>query len=189
MLRLEFNHSLLDYYTELDAVLLIGTSELILPKDKSHKRNLTDLLQSMNSTYPDKNDIYNLTPNYTNTKMDLVNLKATLPEHCIMYKRYYNHRYYAISNIFIYILHNNNKWYLHCYSENHESKLVSELEQFYHCVPPFEEGYNNMQQFLLEDFSKFVQDVHVSSNDLENLPCGSFSVLPVKYFKRFIFYY
>lgn len=109
MLRLEFNHSLLDYYTELDAVLLIGTSELILPKDKSHKRNLTDLLQSMNSTYPDKDDIYNLTPNYTNTKMDLVNFKATLPEHCIMYKRYYNHRYYAISNIFIYILHNNNK--------------------------------------------------------------------------------
>jgi len=87
MLRLEFNHSLLDYYTELDAVLLIGTLELILPKDKSYKRNLTNLLQSLNYIYPDKEDLYNLTPDYKNTKVDLVNLKAALPEYCIMYKR------------------------------------------------------------------------------------------------------
>ncbi|XP_012227104.2 F-box/LRR-repeat protein 4 [Linepithema humile] len=150
ILRLEFNHSLLDYYTELDAVLLIGTSELILPKDKLHKRNLTDLLQSMNNIYPDKDDLYNLTPDYKNTKVDLVNLKATLPEHCTVYR-----------------------------SENfHESKLVSELEQLYHCVPPLKEGCDKMQQFLLEDFPQFVQDIHVPANDSEDLPCGSFSVLP-----------
>lgn len=91
--RLEFNHSLLDYYTEIDAVKLIGTSELILPKDQSYKRNLSNLLKSFNDKYPCHSDIHNLTPNYLNADMDITRLKETFNEHCIMYNRYYNYQY------------------------------------------------------------------------------------------------
>jgi len=90
MIRLEFNHNYLDYYTELDAVSLIGTFELILPKDQSSDRNLSKLLQSMNDAYPDEKDIHNLTPNYLYAKKDLYRFKESLQEHCIMCKLYEN---------------------------------------------------------------------------------------------------
>ncbi|XP_011692754.1 PREDICTED: F-box/LRR-repeat protein 4-like [Wasmannia auropunctata] len=90
MLRLEFNHSLLNHYTELDAVLLIGTKQLIIPKDQSHKQNLTSLLKSFNDKYPCHENIHNLTPVYKNAHSDIVHLKRTLNEHCIMFERYYN---------------------------------------------------------------------------------------------------
>lgn len=90
-LRLEFNHSLLDYYTELDAVLLIGTLEMIFPKDPSNKRSLSDLLQDM-----DYSQSYNNVPNYTliNLTRDYRNveqsryLREILDEHYITYERY-----------------------------------------------------------------------------------------------------
>jgi len=85
-LRLEFNHSLLNYYTELDAVMLIGTSEFIFPKDP--KQSLTDLLKSINWD-PCNQHIHNLTPDYKkDSYLDLIQLKKTLSEHCTMYKRY-----------------------------------------------------------------------------------------------------
>jgi len=86
MIRLEFNHSHLDYYTELDAILLIGTFELILPKDQSFDRNLSKLLQSMNDAdkYLDKKDIHNLTPDHRYAKKDLCRFKESLQKHCIM---------------------------------------------------------------------------------------------------------
>jgi len=86
ILRLEFNHSLLNYYTELDAVMLIGTSELIFPKD--HKQSLSNLLKSISCKYPCHEDIHNLTPDYKDVQWDLILLKVTLHEHCIMCKRY-----------------------------------------------------------------------------------------------------
>lgn len=92
MLRLEFNHSQLDYYTELDAVLLIGTTELILVKNESHEQSLTDLLylQRMNYVYPEETcneDVHNLTPDYKSAKQDLINLKRML-HGCIKFTRY-----------------------------------------------------------------------------------------------------
>jgi len=90
MLRLEFNHSLLDYYTELDAVSLIGTSEMMFPKDPSNKRSLSDLLQD--TIYGHFNNIpdHNLTPHYENPQQNINNLKAILDEYYTTYERYYN---------------------------------------------------------------------------------------------------
>lgn len=93
LLRIELNHSSLDYYTELDTVMLIGTTELILPKDPSHQRNISNLLKSINERYLSREDIHNLTPNCKKLQLedihsDIEYLKKTLNEHCIMYKRY-----------------------------------------------------------------------------------------------------
>lgn len=87
MLRLEFNHSLLDYYTELDAVLLIGTTEMIVPKDQ-HDQSLGHLLKIIRGDTFNE-DMYNLTPNYLTAYYDLDVLKRSLHQYCALYERYY----------------------------------------------------------------------------------------------------
>ena len=84
-LRLEFNHSLLDYYTGLDAVLLIGTSELIIP---TRSQSLSSLLKELGEIQDNIEDCYNLTPNYLKVNQDLKVLKNTFHKHCVLYKRY-----------------------------------------------------------------------------------------------------
>lgn len=89
MLRLEFNHSLLEYYTELDAVLLIGTSELIVPNTAFQTKNLSSILKELGGTaYNNNYDCHNLTPDYLRVNQDLRTLKNTLHKHCVLYKRY-----------------------------------------------------------------------------------------------------
>lgn len=87
MLRLEFNHSLLEYYTALDAVLLIGTSELIIPNVGFQTRSLSSLLKELGGTGYNNEDCYNLTPDYLKVNQDLKKLKSTLHKHCVLYKR------------------------------------------------------------------------------------------------------
>lgn len=87
MLRLEFNHSLLDYYTELDAVSLIGTSEMMFPKDPSNKWSLSDLLQDTIYGHFNNSD-HNLTPHYENAQQNINNLKAILDKYYTTYERY-----------------------------------------------------------------------------------------------------
>lgn len=91
MLRLEFNHSLLDYYTELDAVSLIGTLEMMFPKDPSNKRSLSDLLQDTICGYFNNIPDHNLTPHYENPQQNISNLKAILDEYYTVYERYCNY--------------------------------------------------------------------------------------------------
>ncbi|KOC67635.1 F-box/LRR-repeat protein 4 [Habropoda laboriosa] len=171
MIRLEFNHSLLDYYTELDAVLFIGTSELIVPNNL-HNQTLNELAQELGYIKQSNNDIYNLTPEYLKANQDLTILKRTLSKHCKLFKSK------VIDNI-------------------SKSKLVSKIGQHYQSVPPIEEAFNSLQQFLQEDFPKLIRDIHHSIpnalneqdnspqerflmplTDSENQPCGSFSALP-----------
>ncbi|XP_060830023.1 F-box/LRR-repeat protein 4 isoform X1 [Bombus pascuorum] len=171
MIRLEFNHSLLDYYTELDAVLLIGTSELIVPNNL-HNQNLNDLSKELGYLKQSDDDIYNLTPDYLKANQDLTVLKKTLSEHCKLFKSK------GIDNI-------------------SKGKLVSKIGQHYQSVPPIEEAFKSLQQFLQEDFPKLIRDIHhsipntlneqdnslkerfsVASTDFENQPCGTFSALP-----------
>lgn len=89
-LRLEFNHSLSHYYTELDAVLLIGTTELIVPNDRRHGQNLSNLLQELRHVQPqnEEQDIHNLTPDYSVANQDIAILEKTFRAHCTVYKRY-----------------------------------------------------------------------------------------------------
>lgn len=84
-----------------------------------------------------------------------------------------------------------------------KSKLISKLGQHYRCVPPVEEAFNSLQQFLQEEFPKLIKDIYLSSstslygpklspskssssvlNESKELPCGSFSALPVKHILR-----
>lgn len=81
-----------------------------------------------------------------------------------------------------------------------KGKLLSTIGQHYQSVPPIEEAFNSLQQFLQEDFPKLIRDIHysapntiseendfaderlsTSSTDSDDQVCGSFSVLPVKY--------
>ncbi|XP_029056298.1 F-box/LRR-repeat protein 4 isoform X1 [Osmia bicornis bicornis] len=171
MIRLEFNHNLLDYYTELDAVLLIGTSELIVPNNLYHQ-NLNDLSQELGYLKQSNDDIYNLTPDYLKANQDLAVIKKILPKHCRLLKSK------IIDNI-------------------SKGKLISKIGQHYQSVPPIEEAFNSLQQFLQEDFPKLIKDINHSIsntlneqsnstkerfllplNDSDNQPCGSFSTLP-----------
>ncbi|XP_071565496.1 F-box/LRR-repeat protein 4-like [Temnothorax nylanderi] len=82
-LKLEFKHSILDY-TKLDAVMLIGTSELILPRNP--EESLTDLLKRLNCMYSHHEDVHNLTANYEKAHLDIDHLQKNFPEHCIICK-------------------------------------------------------------------------------------------------------
>lgn len=89
VLRLEFNHALLDYYTELDAILLIGTSEFIIPRDSLYNQSMSNLLQRLNCIRDNIDDVHNLTPDYTKATQDITILKNSIHQHCYLYKRYY----------------------------------------------------------------------------------------------------
>lgn len=72
---------------------------------------------------------------------------------------------------------------------------MSKLGLNCHCIPPIEEAFNSLQQFLQEDFPKLIKDINVSSQSVHDVSansntsdiCGNFSVLPV-IFLFFIFY-
>lgn len=72
--------------------------------------------------------------------------------------------------------------------DNFKSVHISHLEQLYHCIPPIQEGLNNMQKFLIKDLqTQFMNNVQASSNESEE-SCGYFSMLSVKsfFFKSFL---
>ncbi|XP_015183104.1 PREDICTED: F-box/LRR-repeat protein 4 [Polistes dominula] len=169
--RIEFNHDLLDYYTELDAVLLIGTSELIVPRDHiTYHQNLSNLLQELGGNKYNNEDIYNLTPNIKTANQDLSIIKKMFYKYCILYNSQIMNN---ISN----------------------GNLVTTLGQHCHSVPPLEEAFKNFQEFLQKEFPKFKRDLSSSSsicrisspndkdvfsilNNDDNRSCGSFSALP-----------
>ncbi|KYN18214.1 PREDICTED: F-box/LRR-repeat protein 4-like isoform X2 [Trachymyrmex cornetzi] len=164
LLRLEFNHSLLDYYTEIDAVMLIGTSELIFPRDPAHNHSLTNLLISINCDLfetPCHEDIHNLTPNYKNAYLDIIHLKKTLIKHCVLFKSD------VVANF-------------------HDSNLASQLRSLYYCVPPLKEGSDSMQRFLSEELSKFMKDVKHSLDESKKPSRYNFSALPDEIIMRIL---
>ncbi|XP_071553468.1 F-box/LRR-repeat protein 4-like [Temnothorax nylanderi] len=84
MLRLYLKHSCIKTHTKLDAVMLIGTSELILSRNPYE--NLTDLLRKINCMYSQNHeDIHSLT-DLRNAHMDIVHLQGNFPEYCIICK-------------------------------------------------------------------------------------------------------
>ncbi|XP_033326339.2 F box and leucine-rich-repeat gene 4 [Megalopta genalis] len=171
MIRLEFNHNLLDYYTELDAVSLIGTSNFIVPY-KSRNQSLNDFIQQLGYFKQSSDDKYNMTPDYLKASYDLEVLKGTISKHCMIFEST------IVDNIF-------------------KGNIVSKIGQHYQFVPPLEEACNSLQQFLQEDFPKLTRDIQFSksntlfeqdnlsrdrfpipSSDYEYQTCGSFSALP-----------
>ncbi|XP_071567672.1 F-box/LRR-repeat protein 4-like isoform X2 [Temnothorax nylanderi] len=84
MLRLVFADSSSQSYTKIDAVMLIGTSELILSRNPNE--SLTILLKKINMFYHHEDDYNNLKTDLKNAHLDIVHLQQNFPEYCVIYK-------------------------------------------------------------------------------------------------------
>ncbi|XP_024873885.1 uncharacterized protein LOC112455902, partial [Temnothorax curvispinosus] len=87
MLRLFFKNGYdetrLGLYTKLDAVMLIGTSELVRPRN--YEKSLSNLLKEINCMYfPHHEDIHNLTADFKNAHLDIDYLQQHFSEYCII---------------------------------------------------------------------------------------------------------
>ncbi|XP_071640304.1 F-box/LRR-repeat protein 4-like isoform X3 [Temnothorax longispinosus] len=86
MLRIFFEDSSFEMshlYTKLDAVMLIGTSELVRPR--KYQKSLTNLLKEINCMYfPHHEDIHNLTADFKNAHLDIDYLQRHFSEYCII---------------------------------------------------------------------------------------------------------
>ncbi|XP_071581627.1 uncharacterized protein [Temnothorax nylanderi] len=70
-------------YTKLDAVMLIGTSKLVRPRN--YEKSLTNLLKEINCMYfPHHKDIHNLTADFKNAHLDIDYLQRHFSEYCII---------------------------------------------------------------------------------------------------------
>ncbi|TGZ51590.1 F-box/LRR-repeat protein 4, partial [Temnothorax longispinosus] len=88
MLKLVFKDSFSQgsyTYTKLDAVMLIGTSELILPRNPNE--SLTNLFQKINYMYyPYHDDVHNLTADSESAHLDIVHLQQHFSIYCVICK-------------------------------------------------------------------------------------------------------
>ncbi|XP_024893184.1 uncharacterized protein LOC112468296 [Temnothorax curvispinosus] len=81
MLRLTFKKSSRESYIELGAVMLIGTSDLILPRNPNE--SLSNLLKRINSMYsPHHDDVHNLTADSKSAHLDIVHLQRNFSKNC-----------------------------------------------------------------------------------------------------------
>ncbi|XP_071564493.1 F-box/LRR-repeat protein 4-like [Temnothorax nylanderi] len=85
MLKLVFKDSSWLSYTKLDAVMLIGTSELILSRDPNE--SLTNLFKEINCMYsPYHDDVHNLTTDSESAHLDIVYLQQNFSKYCVICK-------------------------------------------------------------------------------------------------------
>ncbi|XP_071582145.1 F-box/LRR-repeat protein 4-like [Temnothorax nylanderi] len=85
MLKLVFKDSSPFSYTKLDAVMLIGTSELILSRNPNE--SLTNLFKEINCMYsPYHDDVHNLTTDSERAHLDIVYLQQNFSKYCVICK-------------------------------------------------------------------------------------------------------
>ncbi|XP_071564561.1 F-box/LRR-repeat protein 4-like [Temnothorax nylanderi] len=85
MLKLVFKKSSQVSYTKLDAVMLIGTSELILSRNPNE--SLTNLFKEINCMYsPYHDDVHNLTTDSKSAHLDIVYLQQNFSKYCVICK-------------------------------------------------------------------------------------------------------
>ncbi|TGZ46953.1 F-box/LRR-repeat protein 4 [Temnothorax longispinosus] len=83
MLKLVFKGSSQVYYTKLDAVMLIGTSELILSRNPN--KSLTNLFKEINfMCFPYRDDVHNLTADLNSAHLDIVHLQQNFSKYCVI---------------------------------------------------------------------------------------------------------
>ena len=84
-----------------------------------------------------------------------------------------------------------------CKEKNHKGKLVAKLSRHCQYIPPIEEAFNSLQNFLQEDFPKLIKDINplspiaLTESESEknikneaNKNCGCFAALPVSTYQR-----
>ncbi|XP_071573703.1 F-box/LRR-repeat protein 4-like isoform X2 [Temnothorax nylanderi] len=146
MLRLVFKKSLPESHTKLDAVMLIGSSNLILSRNANE--SLTNLLKRINCMYSSHHEeVYNLTADLKSANLDIVHLQQNFHEYCVLRK----------SNI-------KRKT---SYKNNLKHKEVSQ-EVF----PGYEQphGEKNSPHILLKSHSNCVKSMKLSSDESKELP-------------------
>ncbi|TGZ54193.1 Dolichyl-diphosphooligosaccharide--protein glycosyltransferase subunit 1 [Temnothorax longispinosus] len=85
MLKLVFKGNSQVSYTKLDAVMLIGTSELILSRNPNE--SLTNLFKEINCMYsPYHDDVHNLTTDSESAHLDIVHLQQNFSKYCVICK-------------------------------------------------------------------------------------------------------
>ncbi|XP_071573704.1 F-box/LRR-repeat protein 4-like [Temnothorax nylanderi] len=153
MLRLVFKKSLPESHTKLDAVMLIGSSNLILSRNANE--SLTNLLKRINCMYSSHHEeVYNLTADLKSAHLDIVHLQQNFHEYCVLHK----------SNIKRKTFYKNNLKHKEVSQE-----VISGYEQPH--------GEKNSPYILLKSHSNCVKSMKLSSDESKELPC-SLSELP-----------
>ncbi|XP_024875127.1 F-box/LRR-repeat protein 4-like, partial [Temnothorax curvispinosus] len=164
-LRLQFMYSHWNYSTHLDAVELIGTSKLVLPK--SPKLNLTNLLKNINCKYPCHGDSHNLTPDREAAHLDIVHLQENFSKYCVICKS-------NIAKSF-----NKSKF---GHKQMSQEIDVARSEQRYRnpFIKSIYRNYSLQHPHLLHhpNYAKLIKDIELCSNkSKEQSICSSFSTL------------
>ncbi|XP_071652623.1 uncharacterized protein [Temnothorax longispinosus] len=143
MLRLAFKNSSRFSYTKLDAVMLIGTSELILSRNPNE--NLTNLLKRINCMYSSCHDnVHNLTADLKSAHLDIVHLQQNFPNYCIICKS-------DIRRV--------------SYKSNLKQKVSQEV------IPCYEQplGRRYLRRVLLKSHSNYAKRMKLSSDESKDL--------------------
>ncbi|XP_071634618.1 F-box/LRR-repeat protein 4-like isoform X2 [Temnothorax longispinosus] len=161
ILRLQFMYSHWDYSTRLDAVKLIGTSKLVLPKNP--ELNLTNLLKSINCKYSCHGDKHNLTPDHEAAHLDIVQLQKKFSKYCVICKS-------NTANSF------NTRKFGH--KQISQEIDVARSKQRYR-NPFIKRGiYRNYLLRHHPNYAKLIKDIELYSNEYKEQSCSSFSTLP-----------
>ncbi|XP_077264068.1 F-box/LRR-repeat protein 4-like [Temnothorax americanus] len=162
ILRLQFMYSHWDYSTHLDAVELIGTSKLVLPKNP--KLNLTNLLKSINCKYPCHGDSDNLTPDHEAARLDIVHLQKNFSKYCVICKS-------NTAKSF------NKSKFGH---EQMSQEIIDVARSKQRNRNPFIKRGIYRNHFLRHhpNYAKLIKDIELYSNESKEQSCSSFSTLP-----------
>ncbi|XP_077273051.1 F-box/LRR-repeat protein 4-like [Temnothorax americanus] len=162
MLRLTFKNSSHFSYTKLDAVMLIGTSELILSRNPNESS--TNLLKTINSMYSpyQHDDAHNLTADLESAHLDIVHLQQNFSKYCIIYKSYIRRISYSIIEALLIAL----------------SYLKQNLSQ--EVIPCYEQplGWRYSRRILLKSPSNYAKRMKLSSDESKDLSRCNLSALP-----------
>ncbi|TGZ37946.1 F-box/LRR-repeat protein 4 [Temnothorax longispinosus] len=154
MLRLVFKGSSDKTYTKLDAVMLIGTSDFILPRNPNE--SLSNLLKRINNIYSSHHDdVHNLTADSKSAHLDIVHLQQNFPEYCV----------------------NKSDIRRTSYKNNLKHKRV-----FQEVIPGYEQPLDQRypRRIFLKSNSNCAKRVKLSLDESKELSLCSLSALPVK---------
>ncbi|XP_071629955.1 F-box/LRR-repeat protein 4-like isoform X2 [Temnothorax longispinosus] len=151
MLRLVFRNGPPGSRTKLDAVMLIGTSELIFPRNANE--SLTNLLKRINCTYSPHHE-YNLTADLKSAHLDILQLQQNFPEYCVICKSDIKRKTFYKNNL---------------KRKEESQQVISAYEQLH--------GEKNSSHILLKSHLNRVNSMKLSLDESKELP-RSLSELP-----------
>ncbi|XP_071569807.1 uncharacterized protein [Temnothorax nylanderi] len=165
MLKLVFEDSSQVSYTKLDAVMLIGTSELILSRNPDE--SLTNLFQKINYIYyPYHDDVHNLTTDSESAHLDIVYLQQNFSKYCVICKSDIR----RVSTSTYTSIYSN-------YKNNLKHKKVSQ-----EVIPGYEQPLDQRypRRIFLKSNPNRAKRVKLSLDESKELSRCSLSALPVK---------